>query len=539
MPDMSSSPNHQPEISVPYTESAVFRHSPKLETQLKREWEPGCQSDELYDVYLPAWRASIRRFLVRRLRNEKEWMADWQKATRSEARDTFFYWSAIFGTHTFFMMFLPVLFFFGRPMEGRGLLNLVGLGIYISSFTKDLVCTPRPYSPPVIRLTMSTHHHEYGFPSSHSTNSISIALFFGQWLYQARQQLGWPVVASGWAILAVYALSVIGGRVYTGMHSTADVLAGSIMGIICWMFWTAVGDSYEAWVISGSWIVPAVIIPLGLVCIHYHPEPMDDCPCFEDAIAVLAVMLGGTIGHWASVSIWPVLQSRTMPPLFQQNALVIILVTVFRLVFGLGALFAWRIVAKATLLKILPPIFRSFSSIFRTSLPTRRFYKAATEYQTVPPHLGFRTIPSMLDLQTGENDAAPSSPHLVAQTKPDNLPNGLRRRNTDKDNLQLPNGNAQKPRPRSLGWVIQPKYDAEGRSAHRLPFADAPSPYQARLWLSRSRPPSSVTPSEWRDGAVERLSTDRLAIWLVAAFSDVARLPRLLSRAYLHAYPHA
>ncbi len=32
------------------------------------------------------------------------------------------------------------------------LLYVTGLGIYFSSYLKDLACTPRPYSPPVVRL---------------------------------------------------------------------------------------------------------------------------------------------------------------------------------------------------------------------------------------------------------------------------------------------------------------------------------------------------------------------------------------------------
>ncbi len=45
---------------------------------------------------------------------------------------------------------------------------------------------------------VSTHHREYGFPSSHSTNSISIALFLGQWLWELRESAGSAVVALGW-----------------------------------------------------------------------------------------------------------------------------------------------------------------------------------------------------------------------------------------------------------------------------------------------------------------------------------------------------
>lgn len=44
--------------------------------------------------------------------------------------------------------------------------------------------------------------------------------------------------------------------------------------------------------------VPYAVVPLTLAAVHYHPQPVDDCPCFEDAIAVLAVVLGTFMGHW-------------------------------------------------------------------------------------------------------------------------------------------------------------------------------------------------------------------------------------------------
>ncbi|WVQ81355.1 hypothetical protein IAT38_003478 [Cryptococcus sp. DSM 104549] len=415
---MAPQPSTLPALTIPSlgapvsSETAVFQHSPEPDAKLKREWEPGCQPDEVYDAYLPPWRAWLRRKLVERLRREKDWMAEWQRRVRTEARDKFFYWTAIFGTHTFFMTFLPIFFFFGFPLKGRGMLNVVGMGIYISSFSKDLVCTPRPYSPPVIRLSMSTHHHEYGFPSSHSTNSVSIALFLGQWLYEARESFGTSAVITGLSVLMVYAVSVVGGRLYTGMHSTADIVGGSIMGIGCWLWWIIVGDSVEAWVNTHSWTVPAIMIPLTLTVVHYHPEPMDDCPCFEDAIAVLAVILGSFIGHWAQVGpsfTWAEAQADPHV-LFSRGPVVGLVLVVVRLVVGLGILFAWRLVAKATLLRVLPPIFRGFSNLSHLELPTRRFYKPATDYNKVPPNLPFRTIPSVLNLQTGHPQSASNSP---------------------------------------------------------------------------------------------------------------------------------
>ncbi|KAK8843376.1 hypothetical protein IAR55_007033 [Kwoniella newhampshirensis] len=403
---MASSSQHPtlPHLDIPssVSETAVFQHTPEQDAQLNREWEPGCQPDEIYDRHLPPWRAWLRRAFVRRLRREKDWMAGWQQRVRTEERDKYFYWTAIFGTHTFFMAFLPLFFFFNHPVKGRGMTYVVGLGIYISSFSKDLVCVPRPYSPPVIRLSMSTHHHEYGFPSSHSTNSVSIALFLGQWIFEAREYFGWNVVMSTWSMLFFYAASVVGGRVYTGMHSTADILGGTAMGIACWALWIFVGDGVEEWVNTGTSLVPALSIPITLALVRYHPEPVDDCPCFEDAIAVLAVINGLFVGHW-----WSVFGQDDIPArsIFTDGPGLGLVIIAVRLVLGLGVLFAWRLVAKTTLLRILPPIFRAASRII--DIPTRRFYKAATDYNKVPPSVGFRAIPSVLDLQTGRDPASP------------------------------------------------------------------------------------------------------------------------------------
>ena len=47
-----------------------------------------------------------------------------------------------------------------------------------------------------------------------------------------------------------------------------------------------------------SSIVPSVVIPVCLLLVHRHPEPVDDCPCFEDAIAFMAVVMGTFLTRW-------------------------------------------------------------------------------------------------------------------------------------------------------------------------------------------------------------------------------------------------
>lgn len=134
------------------------------------------------------------------------------------------------------------------------------------------------------------------------------------------------------------------------------------------------------------------MLPLALAAVHYHPEPVDDCPCFEDSIAVLAVILGVSTGHWA----WA---RQPLPPAAferhyaDEGLIKASLVGVMRivigelcctlaggvwLILGISVIFPWRIAAKAVLLRVLPPIFRATTRVFDVELPHRKFYTPAT-----------------------------------------------------------------------------------------------------------------------------------------------------------------
>lgn len=74
------------------------------------------------------------------------------------------------------MILLPCFFFFGFDRAGYGsvdpivrpivcsaevrdchrLINQLGTGVYLASLLKDLVCSPRPFAPPVTRLSKSS-----------------------------------------------------------------------------------------------------------------------------------------------------------------------------------------------------------------------------------------------------------------------------------------------------------------------------------------------------------------------------------------------
>ncbi|GMK56246.1 hypothetical protein CspeluHIS016_0300860 [Cutaneotrichosporon spelunceum] len=426
--------------------------------------EAGLQPDTVYAAALAPWRDRLRRYMVESLSAESEWIASVQREQRTRGRDKFFFWSAVFGTHTFFTAFLPLLFFLGQADKARGLVFVVGIGIYLSCVVKDIVCTPRPFSPPVTRLSVSTHHREYGFPSSHSTNSISIALFLGQWLWEQRELAGSPAVVIGWIGLAAYFLSVAGGRIYTGMHSIPDVIGGTLLGTICWVIWVVFGTMIGAWIESGSLSVPIVMVPLTLGLVHYHPETPDDCPCFEDAIAILAVILGVSMGWLLSVR-EP--QLGVSINVWRYGILWAIPAIILRVVLGIGTIFLWRLVMKRTLLTVLPPAFRLFSKVLDVPLPTRRFYLPATKYNEAETPI--RPIPSFAELGNLRESSPGSLSPALAPVQPIRSPSPLR---FEKEALhirlrQAANGNASASGSEN-GYISSPEKErAEEHKASR------------------------------------------------------------------------
>jgi hypothetical protein len=166
------------------------------------------------------------------------------------------------------------------------------------------------------------------------------------------------------------------------------------------------------------------MIPICLLLVHYHPHPVDDCPCFEDAIAFVSCLLGialcrwhsvysgvderflssvmpgpqGTVWTWEdTVSWWTLACTKVIvgpfPVLFFHR--LIILLT-YHISAGILVIFVWRIFAKSLLHLVLPPIFRLLASSF--DLPHRRFYIPATDYRHMPVESSLRPIPSVIDL---------------------------------------------------------------------------------------------------------------------------------------------
>lgn len=208
----------------------------------------GIYRDEVYDEYLGARMGAVRRLLIRSLRWESPLLARHQRIVRNRTLDRYFVYTSLMGSHSFFLIFLPMTYWFVNGCFARGLINVLAAGVYLSSAIKDALCIPRPYSPPVTRLVIGTTHLEYGFLSTHSTNCISIVLYVYLWLRAIREQIhpASPLQSGLWeAGLIFYAISVVYGRIYSGMHSIMDCVTGCVLGAAITMLQWALTDPLE------------------------------------------------------------------------------------------------------------------------------------------------------------------------------------------------------------------------------------------------------------------------------------------------------
>ncbi|TAQ85693.1 Peroxidase [Chlorociboria aeruginascens] len=382
-PELEKFPDAPPSISVTAAEEVP---------------DAGLRSLDHYKRKLPTWRYKSRQRLLPLIRWETPYLAWMQDKMRSPALDSYFAITANLGTHTFFMVVLPILFWCGHTSLGRGMVHILATGVFLTGFLKDMFSLPRPLSPPLHRITMSgSAALEYGFPSTHSANAVSVAVYALFTIHSPDCQLSANTKMLLEVVSYSYAFSIILGRLYCGMHGFLDVIIGSILGALISVIECVYGSHIDKFLYSSSWLAPATVAIVIIALIRVHPEPADDCPCFDDSVAFAAVMIGVELGGWHYAVgnwAWDVPVPATVPFDLEHMGWPIV---VARVVVGVLVIFVWREVMKPTLLKCLPHLFRVIEKS-GLILP-RKFFMPASEYKKIPSRLKVDNVmPSVSDL---------------------------------------------------------------------------------------------------------------------------------------------
>lgn len=275
-------------------------------------------------------------------------------------------------------------------------MRVLACGVYFSGFVKDMLCLPRPLSPPLTRITMSKSAAlEYGFPSTHSTNAISAVYYCMHVLNQTDKSATEKFILH--SIFLIYGASIVLGRLYCGMHGFSDVVVGSLLGVLLAYLQCEYGPALDAYMYNGGLREVLIVILVILVLIRIHPEPADSCPCFDDSVAFFGVLIGQEFSNWHfSQTRYSINDPSPGTIPFDLRKLGLIK-SVLRIALGVFTVFMWRGVMKPSLHRALPPVFRILEKI-GLSLP-RRFFTRASQYKTVPsPFKDDDLIPSVSEL---------------------------------------------------------------------------------------------------------------------------------------------
>ncbi|XP_037342053.2 sphingosine-1-phosphate phosphatase 1 [Pungitius pungitius] len=176
-------------------------------------------------------------------------------------QNRFLYYAFTFGTELgnelFYITFFPFVTWNVDAFVSRRLIMVWVWVMYLGQCTKDLLGWSRPASPPVIKVEMF-YNSEYSMPSTHamSGTAIPFSLFFmtyGRWEY--------PFTV-GFSLALCWCLLVCVSRIYMGMHSVLDVIAGVLYSVLILLFFLPALDLIDGFNLTCRYA------PLIIVCLH-------------------------------------------------------------------------------------------------------------------------------------------------------------------------------------------------------------------------------------------------------------------------------
>ncbi|EER31657.1 conserved hypothetical protein [Candida tropicalis MYA-3404] len=376
----SSSPNAATTTTTTTTttKSSIADNEPVSPQISDHSNDAGNQSNDHYKARLSPFRYKMRSLLLPLIREETAILAKMQNAIRCPLLDFYFAWTANLASHTFYVLMLPQPSWFGGSHMTRDLVYVLGLGIYFTGFLKDYFCLPRPRSPPLHRITMSSYTtEEYGFPSSHSANATGVSLLLLLRIINSKG-LSTTTYYSLILGLGVYYTSLIFGRLYCGMHGFLDVIVGGAVGSLVALFRHYFGVQWDELIFGSSlgMIFSAVlIITMFVLLIHIHSEPVDDCPCFDDSVAFIGVLIGLDLAHLVSfrTGYFARTNPERDPYLVPYDPNAGVMNHILRLVLGVFLVVTWKAISKPVVFTILPPIYK-FVGVY---LPRRNYISTA------------------------------------------------------------------------------------------------------------------------------------------------------------------
>ena len=206
----------------------------------------------------------------------------------------------------------------------------------------------------VQRLSVTDDHTmEFGFPSTHSLNSVCMCCY-----------MLLHIQGSDFALLAplavLWCVGICYSRIYLGMHTPIDIVGGCAIGLALGATWLSLGEYIDDVFTSHPYSVPLHLL-LSIVLLSCYPTPTRPTPSYKYCVYFAGVAVGGNIGLLRMRSLQPLL-----PPLHPQLSLEFAIWSMRRFATGIFVVVTFLFLTDIILKAIMPTIFRLVRVPFAT-----------------------------------------------------------------------------------------------------------------------------------------------------------------------------
>eukprot|EP01129_Flabellula_baltica_P004421 TRINITY_DN1534_c0_g1_i2.p1 TRINITY_DN1534_c0_g1~~TRINITY_DN1534_c0_g1_i2.p1 ORF type:complete len:264 (+),score=21.64 TRINITY_DN1534_c0_g1_i2:70-792(+) len=220
--------------------------------------------------------SQVRRYLLQIVAKSTPFIQNLQKR-RSKPLDMYMKMASNVGESVAYVILMSIIFWGYDERLGFALLSLLLVGTTFANMVKNLLALPRP---PSSALWCPKRLHDFGCPSSHSMNAVSIPFFC---LWYVWNDVPYPYLFFGFTVL--YSSSTCISRMYLACHSYLDVSIGVLIGWSMVLLWVLEFDEFEHFVVSSdTQVLVTLMVVLSLVFFILHPRSSVPSPSYNYAI---------------------------------------------------------------------------------------------------------------------------------------------------------------------------------------------------------------------------------------------------------------
>lgn len=169
--------------------------------------------------------------------------------------------------------------------------------MYIGQAFKDKIRWPRPSMPPVIQMERKWAL-EYSMPSTHAMVGLGIPLSFSIFS-STRFDLDPTLLA---VLTIIWCTLVSCSRIYLGMHSFADIVAGLTLSAILMPILVSISFLTDKFLVMWP-LSPIVTLSLSMLAIWLYPSSGRWTPARGETTAILGSYIGVQLGYWINYQV--------------------------------------------------------------------------------------------------------------------------------------------------------------------------------------------------------------------------------------------